>query len=460
MHGVVHDTTVITSTAGYLRVLERHSLVFEGGQITVLRPAAELEPQVRAGALGTVVLGQRYLTVPGLVNTHHHLFQSLTRCLPAAQNERLFGWLLTLYERWRHLDNRALRLAAQISIAELLLHGVTTTSDHFYMFPRGADVRLEAILEAADTLGIRLHLCRGSMSLGQSRGGLPPDDCVESDADVLADCVRVLDRYHDPRPYALRRIDLAPCSPFNVTRELLIATRQLARERAVLLHTHLAETQDEERYCLARFGRRPVQYLAELDWLGPDVYLAHCVHVNEAEIQLLARTRTAVSLCPSSNQRLGSGWPPIEQLVAAGIRVGLGVDGSSSNDSGNLLAEARQALLLARGQAAARDDAPLLPPHKAFELATTGGAACLNRPELGHLNPGAAADFAMFRADDIALAGAAAQDPVAALVLCDAPRAERVFVAGREVVREGRIVARDETALGAQLNDLVAERFV
>jgi len=460
MHGVVHDTTVITSTAGHLRVLEHHSLAFERGQITILRPAAELELQVRAGALGTVVPGQRYLTVPGLVNTHHHLFQSLTRCLPAAQNERLFGWLLTLYERWRHLDNRALRLAAQVSIAELLLHGVTTTSDHLYMFPRGADVRLEAVLEAADTLGIRLHLCRGSMSLGQSRGGLPPDDCVESDADVLADCVRVLDRYHDPRPYALRRIDLAPCSPFNVTRELLIATRQLARERTVLLHTHLAETRDEERYCLARFGRRPVQYLADLDWLGPDVYLAHCVHVNPAEIELLARTRTAVSLCPSSNQRLGSGWPPLEQLLAAGIRVGLGVDGSSSNDAGNLLAEARQALLLARGQAAARDDAPLLPPHKAFELATTGGAACLNRPELGHLNPDAAADFAMFRADDIALAGAAAYDPVAALVLCDAPRAERVFVAGREVVREGRIVALDETTLGAQLNDLVTELFV
>jgi len=203
-----------------------------------------------------------------------------------------------------------------------------------------------------------------------------------------------------------------------------------------------------------------VQYLADLDWLGPDVYLAHCVHVNPAEIELLARTRTAVSLCPSSNQRLGSGWPPLEQLLAAGIRVGLGVDGSSSNDAGNLLAEARQALLLARGQAAARDDAPLLPPHKAFELATTGGAACLNRPELGHLNPDAAADFAMFRADDIALAGAAAYDPVAALVLCDAPRAERVFVAGREVVREGRIVALDETTLGAQLNDLVTELFV
>jgi cytosine/adenosine deaminase-related metal-dependent hydrolase len=333
MATLIHDATVITPDAGGwpvsadsavpgsrpvrrggpgrpVRVLRHYSLVLDAGRVSALAPAASFTPRRAGGEFAEVVQGTGYVVTPGLVNTHHHLYQSLTRCLPAAQNDRLFDWLRKLYEQWRRLDYHAVNLAAKVSIAELLLHGCTTTSDHFYMFPPGSDVRLEAVLDAATELGIRLHLCRGSMSLGRSGGGLPPDDCVEQDTDVLADCQRVLDAYHDPQPYAMRRIDLAPCSPFNVTRELLRDTRRLARERDVLLHTHLAETLDEEAYCLDKFGCRPAQYLADLDWLGPDVYLAHCVWLNEAEIALLARTNTAVSLCPTSNMRLGSAWWP------------------------------------------------------------------------------------------------------------------------------------------------------
>ncbi len=462
---IIHDATIVNPLApGGVRVLPHHSLVFDDGRVTELDAADLFQQRLAAGEFAEVIAGDRYIVIPGLVNTHHHLYQSLTRGLPAAQQLRLFDWLRTLYARWRDLDAHAVRLAAQVSIAELLRHGCTTTTDHFYMLPPGRDVRLEAVLEAAERLGIRLHLCRGSMSLGRGAGGLPPDDCVEHEADILADCVRVLDAYHDPRPYALRRIDLAPCSPFNVTRELMRDTRTLARERGVLLHTHLAETRAEEAFCLERYRCRPVQYLADLDWLGPDVYLAHAVWLNEAEIELLARTDTAVSLCPTSNMRLGSGLPRIERLRAAGVRLALGVDGSSSNDAGNLLAEMKQALLVARVGAtlAAVPEsagAPLFPVAEAFRLGTVGGAACLHRPELGHLNPGAAADFALFRMDDIALAGAAAHDPLAALVLCDPPPADRVYVAGRLVVRDGRVTALDETALGREFNDLVAARF-
>ncbi|MCK4343028.1 MAG: amidohydrolase family protein [Phycisphaerae bacterium] len=487
MNTIIHDTTIVSPLGGQVRVRHHHSLVLEAGRVAALAPARHFDRRLADDEFDEIIRGERYVVIPGLVNTHHHLYQSLTRCLPAAQNDRLFDWLLKLYERWRHLDYHAVHMAAQVSIAELLLHGCTTTSDHFYMLPPGSDVRMEAVLDAAAELGIRLHLCRGSMSLGQSGGGLPPDDCVERDADVLADCQRVLDQYHDKSALALRRIDLAPCSPFNVTRELMRDTRDLARQHGVLLHTHLAETLEEEAYCLEKYGCRPVRYLEDLDWLGPDVYLAHCVYLNDEEIALLAQTKTGVSHNPTSNLRLGSGIAPLRKLLAAGVPVGLGVDGSSSNDGGNLLAAAKQTLLLARvlpvlegtkgprnqrtdgdegPRASARADVlvektpePLMPVAEAFKLATIGGAACLRREELGHLNPGAAADLAMFRTDDIALAGAFAQDPLAALILCDAPRADRVFVAGREVVRDGRIVALDETALGAEFNDLVAKRF-
>jgi len=496
---IIHNTTVITPSGEAVRTLHQHSLVFDDGEVLELGPASTLQRRIAAGEFDEVVGGNRHVVIPGLVNTHHHLCQSLTRCLPSAQNERLFNWLLKLYEYWRRLDYQAVNVAAKVSIGELLLHGCTTTSDHFYIFPRGGDAKMEAVLDAAEELGIRLHLCRGSMTMGQSRGGWPPDDCVEDDEAVLADCQRALEKYHDTSAYAMRRVDLAPCSPFNCTRELLRDTVVLAREHdGVLLHTHSAETLDEERFCLERYGCRPVRLLADLDFLGPDVYLAHCVHLNDEEIALLAKTRTAVSHNPSSNMRLGSGIAPLRKLLDAGVRVGLGVDGSSSNDGSNLLAEARQALLVARvlqaledrsearsqGSVTLREEwarertnrelevvpgrqrgralhnaAPLFPVVDAFKLATVGGASCLNRPVLGHLNSGAAADFAMFRTDDVALAGAFAQDPLAALLLCATPRADRVYVAGREVVRDGRIVALDENRLAEQMNQIVETRF-
>ena len=472
---IVHNAILITPTGNQVRVLPNHSLVFHAGRIVEFGPAAGYQERVSAGHYADVLNADGRVMIPGLINTHHHLYQTLTRCLPSVQNEDLFHWLTKLYPYWRNLDYDAVRIAAMIGIAELLLHGCTTTSDHFYMLPPASDVRMEAVIEAAETLGVRLHLCRGSMTLGQSGGGLPPDDCVETDAGVLEDCRRVLDRFHDASEYSMRRIDLAPCSPFNCTREVLRDTVALARSyENVLLHTHLAETLDEERYCLKRYKCRPVQLLADLDFLGPDVYLAHCVHLNDEEIALFAKTGTAVSHNPSSNLRLGSGIAPVRKMLAAGVNVGLAVDGSSSNDGGNLLGEVRQALLSARALQAmdynagpervpkrrgTADTGPLFSAAEAFKLATLGGAACLRRPELGHLNPGAAADFALFRPDDVALAGAVAQDPLGALVLGSAPRADMVYVAGKEVVRNGRIVALDENALAERMNALVGARF-
>ena len=403
----------------------------------------------------TVVDGRRCLVIPGLVNTHHHLFQSLTRCRAGVQNATLFDWLTTLYPVWRELTYNDLRQAATVSLAELLLSGCTTTSDHHYLFPAGRDVRLEAILEAADNLGIRIHACRGSMSMGRSAGGLPPDECVEDEESILADCQHALLRFHDGKPMAMRRIDLAPCSPFNITPALFDETRALAAEHNVLLHTHAAETLDEERFCLERFGVRPIEYLRQHEWLAENVYLAHCVHLNDDEIRLLAETGTGVAHCPSSNMRLASGIAPVRKMLDAGVKVGIAVDGSSSNDGGNLLAEARQALLLQRvsGNPAG------MTVHEAFRLATVGGATVLHRGELGRIEPGRAADLAVFDLNDVAFAGAAAQDPVGALMLAHPPRPLHVFVAGKPVVETGQLNGLDGPRLVAEFNRLVREKY-
>jgi cytosine/adenosine deaminase-related metal-dependent hydrolase len=372
------------------------------------------------------------------------------------QDAPLFDWLTGLYPRWSRLGYEAVKLASQVSIAELLLSGCTTTSDHFYVFPRRSDVRIEAVLEAAESLGMRIHACRGAMSVGRSRGGLPPDECVQDERDILADCERALGSLHDPRPYSMRRIDLAPCSPFSVSESLSRETAALARSRGAMLHTHAAETLDEERYCIERFRKRPVEWLCELGWLGPDVYLAHCVHLSDADIALLARTHTGVAHCPSSNMRLASGIAPLRKLMDSGARVGLGVDGSSSNDGGDLLGEARQALLLQRVLGGAR----ALSVAEAFRLATVGGASVLNRPELGNVDAGFAADLALYRKDDIALAGAVAHDPLGAMMLCRAARADRVIVNGRTVVRDGMITGLDAPALAERFNEVVRAQFV
>ena len=448
MSTLITNTTVVTVRSDEAAVLRDQDLLVEDG---VIRSAAPADPTARPAA-DEVIDGGNYVVMPGLVNVHHHLYQSLTRCLPAAQNAALFDWLTALYPRWRQMDYRAAKAAASVSIAELLLSGCTTTNDHFYIFPPGSGVRLEAVLEASEELGIRVHACRGSMSVGQSGGGLPPDNCVEDEKDILADCRRVVDQYHDRSPLAMRRIDLAPCSPFSVSVELLRDTRELARQHGVLLHTHAAETLDEERYCLERFGHRPIGFLAEHDWLGNDVYLAHCVHLNDEEIDLLAKTRTGIAHCPCSNMRLGSGIARIANLLERGAKVGIGVDGSSSNDGSNMLGEVRQALLLQR----VAGGPTAVSTGEAFKVATVGGAAVLGRERLGTVEAGMAADLVMYRKDEIALAGAVEHDPLGALMLCHAPRPDRVMVAGKWVVREGHLATADEHALAARLNELIA----
>ncbi len=302
-------------------------------------------------------------------------------------------YYLTVTSPWRH-SPRIGQLAAQVSIGEMLLSGCTTTSDHFYIFPQSSDARIESVLEAADSLGMRIHACRGSMSVGQSGGGLPPDDCVQDESVILKDCERVVDAFHDPDPLSMRRIDLAPCSPFSISPQLLRETAAMARERKLLLHTHAAETLDEQRYCLEKFDRRPIDYLHDNGWLGEDVYLAHCVHLNDNDLALLADTRTGVAHCPCSNMRLGSGVPPVARLLRAGVKVALGVDGSSSNDGGNVIGEARQSLLLQR----VAHGAAAYGVADAFRIGTIGGASVLNRKKLGRIASGYAADLALFRA--------------------------------------------------------------
>ncbi len=449
----IDHATIITCRGNEPVVLSDHSVEFRDGVITTVEPSGGVT--ARADRDLTVIDGHDCLVIPGLINTHHHLFQSLTRCHPAVQDAALFDWLVNLYPLWQHLDYETLRQAARVSTAELLLSGCTTTSDHMYLFPSGSDVAAEAVLEAAETLGIRIHFCRGSMTLGKSAGGLPPDECVESDEQVLADSVRVIERFHDASPLAMRRIDLAPCAPFNITPELLDRTRDLAAEHGVLLHTHIAETLDEERYCLERFGVRPVEYLRRHGWLGPTVYLAHCVHLNDDEIRLLAETFTGVAHCPCSNMRLGSGIAPIRRMLDAGVRVGLAVDGSSSNDGGNLLAEARQALLLQR----VAHGPSGMTAGEAFRLATAGGAQVLCRPQLGRIEAGCAADLAVFDASDVCLAGAVAQDPLGALLLSQPGRPKYVFAAGEMVVEGGRLTRIDQNRLSAEFNKMVTKLF-
>jgi cytosine/adenosine deaminase-related metal-dependent hydrolase len=393
---------------------------------------------------GTRVDASGCLATAGLVNCHHHLYQWATRGL--AQNATLFEWLVELYPTWARVDADIERAAARAGLAALLLSGCTTASDHHYVFPRDAGDLLEVEIEAARELGIRFHPCRGSMDLGKSAGGLPPDSVVEDRDEILAACSEAIDRWHDPSPGSMLRIALAPCSPFSVTKELMRETAELARSRGVRLHTHMAETVEEEAYCKELFGVRPVEYLEELGWLGDDVWLAHCVHLNEHEVARFGETGTGVAHCPSSNARLGAGIAPVVSLVNAGAPVGLGVDGAASNEAGELGGELRQALLLARlagGPAA-------MTPNQALALGTRHGARCLGRhDELGALEEGGLADIVLWRLDDLDHAGI--DDPVAALVFGARPLADRVFVGGREVVRGGELVTGDVEEIARDL---------
>ncbi len=401
------------------------------GRIAAVGTAAELPPTADE------VLDLRgHVVIPGLVNTHHHMFQSLTRAVPAAQDASLFRWLQCLYPIWGRLTPEMIQVSSLTAMAELMLSGCTTSSDHLYLFPNGC--RLEDSLQSAAEIGLRFHATRGSMSVGESQGGMPPDRLVEAEADILRDTQRVIEAHHDPARFAMRRIGVAPCSPFSVSRDLMRESAALARTYGVSLHTHLAENTDDVAYSLEKFGRTPAEYAEDLAWLGPDVWHAHCVRLDEAGIGRFARTGTGVAHCPCSNMRLASGIAPIAAMLARGVPVGLGVDGSASNDGAHLLGEARQALLLQRvgfGPAA-------LDARQALELATRGGARVLNRDDIGTLAPGMAADFAAFDLNQIGFAGAQA-DPVAALLFCTPATAAWTVINGRVVVREGQLATID-----------------
>lgn len=372
-----------------------------------------------------IIDARNMLILPGLVNTHHHFYQTLTRNLPAAQDANLFHWLRTHYPIWARLTPEAIAVSTKIALAELLLSGCTTSSDHTYIWPNGA--RLDDQIAAASEMGVRFHAARGSMSVGESKGGLPPDSVVEDEEAILKDSQRVIEQYHDANRYAMLRIVLAPCSPFSVSPNLMQQSVALARAYGVHAHTHLAETLDEATYCSETFGRTPVELAEDLGWVGNDVWHAHVVHPGEDEIRRLGQTHTGVAHCPTSNMRLASGIAPIRRLWEAGARVGLGVDGSASNDSSHLLAEARQALLLHR----ITGDPAALTAKEALRLATRGGAAVLGRDDIGYLAPGMAADFIGFRLDTLDLAGGAIHDPLAALVFCHPPKVDLSVINGR-----------------------------
>jgi cytosine/adenosine deaminase-related metal-dependent hydrolase len=384
--------------------------------------------------------------IPGLINGHHHLYQTLTRTMGTAGGMVLFDWLKMLYPIWGRMTPDSVYLSAKLGLAELLLSGATTVADHLYMFPNGA--RLDDEIAAARELGVRFHPTRGSMSVGESKGGLPPDRLVESEDAILADSLRVIETFHDPEPGSMLRIGLAPCSPFSVSADLMRQSAQLARShRQVRLHTHLGETVDEDRYCLDKFGLRPVDYAESLGWLGDDVWFAHMVHPSDGDIAKMAHTCSGVCHCPTSNMILASGIAPVRQMVDAGVRVGLGVDGSASNDGNHLLGEVRQAMLLQRvGWPGFESRADRMSAREALRLATRGGAAILGRSDIGSIEPGKAADLVAFRVDDLQHSGGLS-DPLAALLTCAPTQAWLSLVQGRVVVEDGVIPGLDLTDL-------------
>lgn len=445
----MENKTILIKNASYLVTMDGHrreirdgGLFARNGFIEQVGPTSEL-PETADEVLDL----RDHIVLPGLINTHHHFYQTLTRAIPAAQDANLFHWLKTLYPIWARMTPDDVRISTQTALAELALSGCTTASDHLYLFPNGS--RLDDEIEAAAEMGLRLHASRGSMSLGESKGGLPPDSVVDSEDDILRDSQRLIQQYHDAKPGSMVQIVLAPCSPFSVTGELMHQSAILAREYGVHLHTHLAETQDEEVFCLEKFGYRPLGYMQSLDWVGEDVWFAHSVHINQDEIQTYAHEGCGVAHCPSSNMRLGSGAAPILDYLLAGVKVGLGVDGSASNDGSHLLAEARQALLLARLRAglmgaslSTGDVSQLMTARKSLELATLGGAAVLGRKDIGSLEVGKCADLIAINLNRLEYAGAL-HDPAAAILFCQPVNVDFNIVHGKIVVKDQQFVKMD-----------------
>jgi cytosine/adenosine deaminase-related metal-dependent hydrolase len=442
---LIKNAEVLVTMDGQRREIRGGGLLAEGNRIVAVGPSAEL-PR----AADEIIDLAGHVVLPGLVNTHHHMFQSLTRVLPAAQDGDLFAWLRALYPVWMGLTPEMIQVSTRTAMAELILSGCTTSSDHLYLFPNGC--RLDDSLEAAAAIGMRFHATRGAMSVGRSQGGLPPDGLVEEEGAILRDAQRLIETYHDAGRCAMRRIGVAPCSPFSVSRDLMREAAALARSTGVSLHTHLAENDDDVAYSREKFGCTPAEYAEELGWVGRDVWHAHCVKLDEDGQALFARTGTGVAHCPCSNMRLGSGIPPVSRMVRLGVPVGLGVDGSASNDAGHMLGEARQALLLQRvgfGPSA-------LTARGALELATLGGARVLNRDDIGSLAPGQAADFVAFDVRGINFAGAG-HDPVAALVFCAPATVAWSVIDGRIVVRRGELTTIDLPVIIERHNRLARE---
>lgn len=426
------------------------------GFIEQILPAGEpLDPWLAQA--DEVIDARHHVVLPGLINTHHHMVQSLTRAVPAVQNAELFSWLRGLYPIWRGLTPEMVRVSHQVAMAELLLSGCTTSSDHHYMYPNG--IRLEDSIEAAQRMGLRFVASRGSMSVGQRDGGLPPDEVVETEDAILRDTRRLIETWHDPSHGARLQIAVAPCSPFSVSPSLMRESAALARAYGVRLHTHLAENDHDVAYTRERFHCTPAEYAESLGWLGEDVWHAHGVKLDPTGMKRFAQTRTGVAHCPCSNMRLASGILPLRAMLDLGVPVGLGVDGSASNDAGHLLNEARQAMLLARVRRSLEplgcDSGPQeMTPRDALRLATRGGAQVLGRQDIGQITPGCCADFALYRTDTLALAGGAVHDPVGALVMCSSGQADITIVHGEVLVREGRLTRLDIEPLIEQHNRL------
>lgn len=449
---LTHADVLVTMDANRREIADG-ALVAEGPAIQWVGATADLPAAWRAridDGSAQVLDMRGHVVLPGLVNTHHHMYQSLTRAVPAAQDAELFGWLGELYMLWANLTPRMIAASTRTAMAELMLSGCTTTSDHLYLYPNGS--RLDDAIEAAAQMGMRFHAARGSMSVGRSKGGLPPDAVVEQEEAILRDSQRLIEQYHDASRHAMLRVVLAPCSPFSVSRELMRESAAMARHYGVSLHTHLAENDNDVAYSLERFGMTPAQYAEDLGWVGHDVWHAHCVKLDADGIALFARTGTGIAHCPCSNMRLASGIAPVRAMRDAGVPVGLGVDGSASNDGAHMLGEARQAMLLQRvgyGPAA-------MGAREALEIATLGGARVLNRDDIGALAPGMSADVVAFDMSAVGYAGAG-HDPVAALVFCTPGTVSTSVINGRVVVRDGVLQSADLPTVLAEHRRLARE---
>jgi 8-oxoguanine deaminase len=444
---LVRNIHLLVTMDGDRREIPNGAIFIRDG---VIQAVGTLEDMPSSAQIDDILDLRHHIVIPGMVNTHHHMFQNLTRVM--AQNNELFDWLKTLYPIWSRLTGDAIYTSAKLAMAELMLSGCTTSSDHLYIYPN--DVKLDDEIRAAYDIGMRFHAARGSMSVGESKGGLPPDRVVEHEEFILQDTQRVIEQFHNAARYAMLRVVVAPCSPFTVSQDLMRESAALARSYSVNLHTHLAENVKDIDYSLSMFGQRPGDYAEDVGWVGNDVWHAHCVQLDDKEIDLFAHTHTGVCHCPSSNMRLASGIAPIRKMMNAKVKIGLGVDGSASNDSGHLLGEARQAMLLQR----VGGDPAAMSAREALELATLGGASVLGRNDIGMITPGMAADFVAYRIDQPGFAGAQ-HDLVAALVFCQPSQVDVSVINGRVVIQDGELLTVD-THMLVERHNAISRRLI